>query len=61
MGYTTSFEGEKFYKYVEWIKYLIDKILKPRGYIVDGEVHWRGEEFRDIGNIVVKNNKVTVP
>lgn len=55
-------EGEKFYHYVEWIKYLIDKILKPRGYIVDGEVHWRGEEFRDIGTIVVKDNKVkTVP
>jgi len=52
--------GEKFYEYVDWIKYLIDKILKPRGYVVNGLVDWQGEEFDDRGKIIVFNNVVKV-
>ena len=52
-------EGEKFYEYVPWIKYLIVKILEPRGYTVHGEVFWEGEESGDKGIIVVKKNKVS--
>jgi len=52
--------GEKFYHYIEWIKYLIDKILKPRGYVVNGKVSWHGEDFSDIGIILVDNNVVDV-
>lgn len=51
--------GEKFYEYVEWIIYIIDKILKPNGYILNGEVKWQGEEMDDRGKIIIKNNKVT--
>jgi hypothetical protein len=51
-------EGEKFYHYVEWIRYLIDHFLKPWGYTVSGEVEWAGEEHDDRGLIVVENNKV---
>jgi len=51
--------NEKFYCYVEWLEYIINKILKPRGYVVNGIVRWRGEEFDDIGTITVKNNVVT--
>jgi hypothetical protein len=51
--------SEKFYNYVEWIIYLIDKILAPRGYILNGEVIWQGEEDSDRGKIVVKNNMVS--
>jgi hypothetical protein len=50
--------GEKFYNYVEWIQYLIDKILSPRGYILNGEVFWEGEDSGDEGKIVIKDNIV---
>ena len=53
-------DGEKFYDYIEWIEYLIDKILKPRKYKLNGTVQWRGEEFDDIGEIQIKNNKVKI-
>lgn len=43
--------GEKFYHYEEWIKYINETILIPRGYILSGEVHWRGEDFNDTGTI----------
>ena len=51
--------NEKFYDYVEWITYIIDKILAPRGYTLNGEVTWQGEDSDDQGMIVVKNNKVS--
>jgi hypothetical protein len=51
--------GEKFYDYVEWIKYIADRVLKPRGYKLSGEVEWQGEDARDIGIIVVTENEVT--
>lgn len=50
---------EKFYNYVEWIQYLIDRILAPNGYVVNGLVAYRGEEFSDFGFIEVTNNNVT--
>lgn len=51
--------GEKFYYYTEWITYLIDAILKPRGYVLNGEVEWQGEDPNDFGKIVVLDNTVT--
>jgi hypothetical protein len=52
--------GEKFYNYIEWIEYIIEKILKPRNYRLNGEVEWHGEEYDDIGKIVIKDNVVIV-
>lgn len=52
--------GEKFYNYVEWLEYLIDKVLKPKGYSISGVVAWRGEDSGDIGTIEVKANKIKV-
>lgn len=51
--------GEKFYSYVEWIKYLIEKILSPRGYVLNGEVNWYGEDRDDEGIICIVDNVVT--
>lgn len=51
-------EGEKFYSYDAWLLYLVDRILKPRGYTLDGEVSWRGEDDDDRGVLSVKKNKV---
>jgi hypothetical protein len=50
--------GEKFYNYVEWIKYLNEKFLKPWGIVLDGKVSWSGEESSDVGVIVAKGGKI---
>jgi hypothetical protein len=51
-------EGEKFYSYIEWLEYIIEKVLKPKGYKLNGEVEYQGEDGSDFGMIVVKNNVV---
>jgi len=51
--------GEKFYYYVEWIQYIIDKVLKPKGYVLNGEMDWHGEDRSDNGTIIIKDNVVT--
>ena len=50
--------GEKFYYYIEWLKYLIDKFFQPWGVILNGEIEWTGEDRDDLGKIVVKDNVV---
>ena len=50
--------GEKFYNYIEWLKYLIDRFFKPWGVKLNGEIEWKGEDTDDIGKIVVKDNMV---
>ena len=50
--------GEKFYSYIPWLRYIIEKVLEPRGYKLEGEVQWRGEDWSDTGTIVVRNNQV---
>lgn len=52
--------GEKFYDYIEWLEYIINKILKPKGYILNGRVEWDGEEEDDIGRIIVNDNNIKV-
>ena len=51
---------EKFYEYIDWIKYIIENILEPKDYKLNGCVSWRGEEFDDIGKILIKNNEVFI-
>lgn len=50
--------GEKFYPYIEWIKYIISKVLAPRGYVLNGNVDWQGEENGDTGTIDIVDNVV---
>lgn len=52
--------GEKFYNYTEWLVYLINKILAPNGYVLNGVVEYSGEEVGDVGEIVVVDNRVFV-
>ncbi len=52
--------GEKFYNYVEWLEYLISNFIKPWGYVLNGDVDWRGEDWDDAGTISVKDNVVSV-
>jgi len=50
---------ENFYNYIEWLEYIIERILKPRGAVMNGSVQWYGDEREDIGTITVKNNILT--
>jgi len=51
---------EKFYGYIYWIKYIVNNILKPGGYELNGEVEWFGEDRKDIGKISIINNKIKI-
>lgn len=51
--------GEKFRGYMEWLEYIIGAFLIPWGYTLNGEVHWSGDEVRDVGKIIVVDNLVT--
>lgn len=48
----------KPYFYLEWLVYLIHKILAPNGYVMNGRVKWKGEQRGDSGVISVRNNRV---
>lgn len=52
-------QGEKFYEYVEWLRYIIQHLLQPKGYVLNGEINWSGEDSEDLGKIIVKDNVVT--
>ena len=50
--------GEKFYNYVEWLKYLIEHFFSKWDVLLNGEIEWESPDDR--GKIVVKDNKVKV-
>lgn len=52
--------GEKFYNYIEWLQYIVTNFLAPKGYILNGEVTYQGEDSADFGKIVVKDNEIKV-
>ena len=53
-------KGEKFYNYIEWIQYIIKKILVPRKYAINGEIEWVGDEDNDKGIIKIYNNDIFI-
>ena len=52
--------GEKFYKYIEWLEYLIKHFFKPLGYVLNGDIQWQGEDRGDIGTIHVEDNVIRI-
>jgi hypothetical protein len=50
--------GEKFYHYVEWLRYLIEKFFHKWDILLNGEIKWQGEDMDDRGKIIVKDNVV---
>lgn len=52
--------GEKFYHYVDWLKYLINNFFEPWGIKLNGEIEWIGEDPSDRGKIVANDNEVKV-
>ena len=53
-------EAEKFYEYIDWLKYLIAHFYKPWGYNLNGVITWEGEDRSDVGTIEVVDNVVKV-
>ena len=49
--------GEKFYNYVEWMKWLC-AWLASIGITASGAVHWSGEDASDQGEILVLDSEV---
>ena len=52
--------GEKFYEYEDWLRYLCDKILSPRGYEINGSVKFQGEESDDFGWLHSEKNDISL-
>jgi hypothetical protein len=52
-------DTEKFTGYVEWLQYLLDKFLVPRGYDLDGMMDWQGDDMGDVGRIIVVHNDIS--
>jgi hypothetical protein len=50
--------GEKFYHYVEWLRYITTHFLKPWGYVMNGKVSFQGEEQYDGGQIFARDNDI---
>lgn len=51
----------KVYEYIEWLKYLRERVLIPRGYsLSEGEISWDGDDQDDFGIISVKDNQIYV-
>lgn len=53
-------QGVNFYEYIGWIRYLVETILAPRGYILNGSVDWEAQDRDDVGRILIENNKIRI-
>lgn len=46
--------AEKFYKYIEWLQYMIDNFFTGWGIELSGEIKWQGQDELDYGTIKVR-------
>lgn len=60
-GYGLEWDGgEKFYEYAEWLEWLKENWLKPKGIKIQGRINYQGEEIGDVGYLEVKDDKLSV-
>ena len=52
--------NEKFYSSDKWMDYIINRILKPKGYVGHGVIEAQGEDMGDHWWLHVRNNKVFI-
>ena len=58
---TLSWDGsEKFYNYIDWLKYLIVHFFEPWGIKLNGECFWQGEDNSDMGKIEITDNVINI-
>ena len=50
--------GYENYNDIEWLNYLINTILKPHGYTLNGSLEWKGNSSDDFGSLNVDNNEI---
>lgn len=50
--------AERFYNYIEWLEWIIKRILRPSKIELNGAVEYQGEYIGDCGAIIVKANQV---
>lgn len=50
--------GEKFYDYIEWLRYIQDNMLKPWGSSLEGTIKWKGEDSSDRGAILAIDGEI---
>jgi hypothetical protein len=50
--------GEKFYKYTEWLQYLIDNFFTEWKVLLNGQIEFQGDRIDDRGLIKVTNNVI---
>ncbi len=48
------------YEFQEWLAFMIAHFFTPWGRYLNGKVRWRGEEFDDMGTILVKDNNIII-
>ena len=53
-------EAEKFYYSDKWMDYILNRILKPKGYVGNGVIEAQGEDMGDLWWLHVRDNKVIV-
>lgn len=60
MGTTIRYTDEEIngYSITEWLQVVVDRFLKPWGYVLNGRAQWAGEEAGDLGVIAVRDNEV---
>lgn len=51
---------EKSYEIPSWIEILIQNVLAPNGYVLNGVLSWEGDDNDDTGSIRVVDNDVIV-
>lgn len=51
--------GEKFYRYTEWLEFLLEHFLAPWGYVLNGGVEFCDEHDK-MGSITIEKNNVSV-
>jgi hypothetical protein len=51
-------EGESRHGVRMWLRLLLEHFLVPRGYVLNGEVRWEGQDPDDRGCIVIKDNQL---
>ena len=57
-GFILPEQDESRHGFRMWLRLLIEHYLAPRGYVLEGEVTWEGEDRDDCGTIFVKDNQV---
>jgi hypothetical protein len=51
-------EGESRHGVRMWLRLLLEHFLVPRGYVLNGEVWWEGQDPDDRGCIFIKDNQI---